>query len=343
METLIQPLRHAFEVLSMSTSDVTYRWLGIDVSKDSLDVYAPTPPSSTRYKNNREGIDQLWQALSERSDWAVVCEASGGYETLMATTLAAHGCRVSVVNPRQVRDFAKASGILAKTDALDARVIARFGHLFQPPATVFASEAAQQLQDWVRRRQQLVEILSGEKNRLQQVKGRHQAVLTDDVEAHIEWLKDRIAQLDEKIEQLSQQSSQWRQDQALLTSVKGIGPVVATTLLADLPELGQLNSKQIAALVGFAPFNRDSGRYQGKRTTWGGRATVRSALYMATLVAVRYNPPLRACYEHLRSRGKEKKVALIACARKLLTCLNAMLKSRTPWQDELVTARYAPT
>jgi len=327
----------------MSTSDVTYRWLGIDVSKDSLDVYDLNPPSSTRYQNNREGIDQLWQALSERSDWAVVCEASGGYETLMATTLAAHGCRVSVVNPRSVRDFAKASGILAKTDALDAQVIARFGHLFQPPATVFASEAAQQLQNWVRRRQQLVEILSGEKNRLQQVKGRHQAILTDDVEAHIEWLKDRIAQLDEKIEQLSQQSSQWRQDQSLLTSVKGIGPVVATTLLADLPELGQLNSKQIAALVGFAPFNRDSGRYQGKRTTWGGRATVRSALYMATLVAVRYNPPLRACDEHFLSRGKEKKVALIACARKLLTCLNAMLKSRPPWQDELVTARYTPT
>ena len=260
----------------------------------------------------------------------------------MATTLAAYGCRVSVVNPRQVRDFAKASGILAKTDALDARVIARFGRLLQPPATVFASEAAQQLQDWVRRRQQLVEMLSGEKNRLQQLKGRNKAVLQDEVEAHIEWLKDRIQQLDEKIEHLSQQPSQWRKDKALLTSVKGIGPVVSTTLLADLPELGQLNSKQIAALVGLAPFNRDSGRYRGKRTTWGGRTTVRSALYMATLVAVRHNPPLKAVYQHFLEQGKEKKVALIACARKLLTCLNAMLKSRTPWQDELVTARYTP-
>lgn len=326
----------------MSTSEVAYRWLGIDVSKDTLDVYDPNQPSSTRYENDSEGVGQLWQALQDRSDWAVVCEASGGYETLMATTLAAHGCRVSVVNPRQVRDFAKASGILAKTDAIDARVIARFGRLLQPPATVFASEAAQQLQDWLRRRSHLVEILSGEKNRRQQLQGRNKVLLTDDVEAHIEWLKDRIAQLDEKIEQLSQQQSQWREDKALLTSVKGIGPVVSTTLLADLPELGQLNSKQIAALVGLAPFNRDSGRYQGKRTTWGGRATVRSALYLATLVAVRHNSPMRTLYQHLLDQGKEKKVALIACARKLLTCLNAMLKSRTPWQDELVTARYTP-
>ena len=301
----------------MSTPETDYRWLGIDVSKDQLDVYDPSQPVSTCYDNDSEGVESLWQALRSRSDWAVVCEASGGYETLVATTLAAHGCRVSVVNPRQVRDFAKASGILAKTDARDARIIARFGRLLQPPATVFASESAQQRQDWVRRRQQLVEILSGEKNRRQQLKSRHKAVLKDEVEAHIEWLQDRIAQLDEKIEQLSQQQSQWREDKALLTSVKGIGPVVSTTLLADLPELGQLNSKQIAALVGLAPFHRDSGRYRGKRTTWGGRATVRSALYMATLVAVCHNPPLRALYRHLIDQGKEKKVALIACARKL--------------------------
>lgn len=326
----------------MSTSEVEYHWLGIDVSKDHLDVYDLSQAASTRYDNDSEGVERLWQALQSGSDWAVVCEASGGYEMLMATTLDAHGCQVSVVNPRQVRDFAKASGILAKTDAIDARVIARFGSLLQPSATVFASKSAQQLQDWVRRRQQLVELLSGEKNRLQPLKGRHKAVLTDDVEAHIEWLKNRIEQLDKKIEQLSQQQSQWREDKALLTSVKGIGPVVSTTLLAALPELGHCNSKQIAALAGLAPFNRDSGRYQGKRTTWGGRATVRSALYLAALVAVRHNPPLRTFYQSLLERGKEKKVALIACARKLLTCLNAMLKSRTPWQDELVTARYTP-
>ncbi|NEQ42614.1 MAG: IS110 family transposase [Leptolyngbya sp. SIOISBB] len=326
----------------MSTSETDYRWLGIDVSKDPLDVYDLSQSVSTRYDNACEGIEALWQTLRGSTDWAVVCEASGGYETWVATTLAAQGCRVSVVNPRQVRDFAKASGILAKTDALDAQVIARFGSLMQPAATVFASESAQQLQDWVRRRQQLVEMRSGEKNRRQQLKGRNKAVLKDEVEAHIEWLKERIEQLDETIEDLSQQQSQWREDKALLTSVKGIGPVVSTTLLADRPELGQLTSKQIAAWVGLAPFNRDSGRYRGKRTTWGGRATVRSALDMATLVAVRHNPPLRTFYQHLLDQGKEKKVALIACARKLLICLNAMLKNRTPWQDELVTARYTP-
>lgn len=326
----------------MSIAETDYRWLGIDVSKDSLDVYDLSQQVSTRYDNDSEGVAKLWQELQAGSDWAVVCEASGGYETLVATSLAAQGVRVSVVNPKRVRDFAKASGILAKTDAIDAQVIARFGSLLRPSATVFASESAQQLQDWVRRRQQLVEMLSGEKNRLQQLKDRNNAILKDEVEAHIKWLKDRIKQLDEKIEQLSEQPSQWREDKALLMSVKGIGPVISTLLLADLPELGHLNSKQIAALVGLAPFNRDSGRYQGKRTTWGGRATVRSALYLATLVAVRHNPPLRMLYQHLLNQGKAKKVALIACARKLLTCLNAMLKTRTPWQDELVTARYTP-
>ncbi|MEL6401848.1 MAG: transposase [Cyanobacteria bacterium J06626_4] len=183
-------------------------------------------------------MEKLWQTLRSVSDWAVVCEASGGYETLVATTLATHGCRVSVVNPRPVRDFAKASGILAKTDAIDAKVIARFGRLLQPSATVLASASAQQLQDWVRRRQQLVEILSGEKNCLQQLKGRNKAVLKDEVAAHIEWLQDRIAQLDKKIEHLSEQQSQWREDKALLTSGKGIGPAISTTLLAELPELG---------------------------------------------------------------------------------------------------------
>lgn len=240
-----------------------------------------------------------------------------------------------------MRDFAKATGTLAKTDTLDAALIARFGSLMQPAATVFASELEQQLKDWVARRQQLVESLSREKNRQQQLKSTRPSPVQEDVVAHIDWLQQRIQQLDEKIQQLSEQSSQWREDKALLTSVKGIGPVISTSLLAYLPELGRLSSKQIASLAGLAPFNRDSGRSQGKRTTWGGRAMVRSMLYMATLVAVRYNPPLRAHYEHLLAKGKLKKVALIACARKLLTCLNAMLKSRSPWQDELVTAHFA--
>ena len=317
-----------------------YHWFGIDVSKAYLDVYDQSQQTHSRYRNHSDDITTLIQDLQGSHEKAFVCEASGGYEAPVASRLAAQGWRVSVVNPRQVRDFAKATGTLAKTDAIDAAIIAHFGSLMQPSVTMFASELEQQLKDWVRRRQQLVEMLSGEKNRKQQLKGPRSSLLQEDVDTHIEWLKQRIQQLDEKIEQLSQQQSQWREDKALLTSVKGIGPVISTILLADLPELGHLNSKQIAALVGLAPFNRDSGRYRGKRTIWGGRATVRSALYVTALVAVRYNPPIRTYYEHLLSKGKDKKVALIACARKLLTCLNAMLKHRTPWQDELVTTRY---
>lgn len=326
----------------MSTQPEQYQWIGVDISKDNLDTYDLLHQVHAQYPNNAKGIEALLQSLEERANCAVVCEASGGYETLMAARLAEQGLRVSVVNPRQVRDFAKATGTLAKTDAIDAAIIARFGSLLMPPATVLPSQSEQQLKDWVTRRQQLVEMLSAEKNRKQQLKSIRSGPLKDEVEAHIEWLKQRIQQLDAKIEQLSQQQSQWREDKALLTSVKGIGPVISTGLLAYLPELGRLSSKQAAALVGLAPFNRDSGRYRGKRTTWGGRAAVRSLLYMAALVAVRYNPPIRAFYEHLLAQGKLKKVALIACARKLLTCLNAMLQQRTPWQDELVTARYTP-
>lgn len=318
------------------------QWIGIDVSKSSLDVYELASQSHTRYSNDISGIESLVARLEVSQESAVVIEATGGYEWPVASALFERGVRVSVVNPRQVRDFARALGKLAKTDALDASVLAQFGQRIEPEATILATAAEQQLKDWVKRRQQLVEILSGEKNRQQQFKGASKRILQDEVDAHIEWLTERIKQLDEKIEQLSQQSSQWREDKAILTSVKGIGPVVSTTLLAYLPELGKLSNKQIAALVGLAPFNRDSGQYRGKRTIWGGRAVVRSALYMATLVAVRYNPPIKAFYEHLLHRGKTKKVALIACTRKLLVCLNSMIKHRTCWQDELVTARFTP-
>jgi len=326
----------------MNQSPSIVRWVGIDVSKDYLDVYDSQSQCHERYENHLVGVEALMQRFSEVPAVAFVCEASGGYETLMAHRLAQQGWHVSVVNPRQMRDFAKATGTLAKTDALDAALIARFGALMQPAATMFASELEQQLKDWVTRRQQLVENLSREKNRQQQLQSTRSSPVQADVAAHIDWLEQRIRQLDEQIQQLSEQSRQWREDKALLTSVKGIGPVIATSLLAYLPELGRLTSKQITALAGLAPFNRDSGRSQGKRTTWGGRAMVRSMLYMATLVAVRHNPPLRAHYEHLLANGKLKKVALIACARKLLTCLNAMLKSRSPWQDELVSAHFVP-
>ncbi|NEQ48327.1 MAG: IS110 family transposase [Leptolyngbya sp. SIOISBB] len=327
----------------MSNQPSECQWFGIDVSKDYLDVCDQTQQVHTRYRNTSDGITTLIKDLENRTDCAVVCEASGGYETLIVTELTQSGLRISVVNPKQVRDFAKATGTLAKTDKIDAAIIARFGSVMQPKATDLASDTEQQLKDWVTRRQQLVEMLSAEKNRKQQLKRSGKSLLQEEVEAHLEWLQQRINQLDKKIQQCSDQLTQWREDKALLTSVKGIGPVISTSLLVYLPELGRLNSKQIAALAGLAPFNRDSGQYRGKRTTWGGRAQVRTLLYMATIVAVRHNPPLRACYEHFCSRGKAKKVALIACARKLLTGLNAMLKHRIPWQDELVTVHYTPT
>lgn len=254
----------------------------------------------------------------------------------MALTLYHAGIRISVVNPRPVRDFAKAMNKLAKTDALDAYVLANFGQVMTPAATVFASEVERELKAWVTRRSQLVEILSAEKNRRQQLKGK----LKDSVQTHIDWLTEQIQQLDKDIERLSETKAEWRQRKVLLQSPKGIGPIVSTGLLVHLPELGQLNRKQIAALAGLAPFNHDSGRYRGKRMIFGGRASARTLLYMATLVAVRHNPPLRAYYQHLIAKGKLTMGAMVACMRKLLTCLNAMVRDNIPWNDTLVTVFF---
>ena len=327
-------------MLQMAPTSAPYEWIGIDVGSKQLDVYDKVHQRHRCYGNDAAGIAQLCQDLSNRAHCAIVCEASGGYEQAVAHGLSEQGFRVSVVNGQRVRCFAKATGTLAKTDKIDAVKLAEFGALFAPKATILASAAQQQLQDCVHRRQQLVDDLAREKNRRKQLKSPRRRWMAQEVEAHIEWLEKRIKQLDEQIEQLSTQQQQWREDKALLTSVKGIGPVVSTGLLAYLPELGQCGNKQIAALVGLAPFNRDSGQYRGKRSTWGGRAMVRSLLFMATMVAIRHNPPVKAYYQHLLSQGKAKKVALVACARKLLVCLNAMLKQRTPWQDERYSAHF---
>lgn len=315
-----------------------YEWVGIDVSKDQLDVYSLTTKEQSQFGNHREGIEQLKQHLHRQQRPAVVCEASGGYESAMARALSESGIAVSVVNPRTVRNFAKALGQQAKTDALDAQVLAQFGHALTPATTVFASQAQQQLKDWVSRRAQLVEMQTAEKNR----RGRLQGKLQQEVDAHIEWLQERIRQIDEQIQRLSDSTLEWQSCKTLLQSVKGVGAVVATGLLVHLPELGQLNRKQIAALAGVAPFNRDSGRFRGKRRIGGGRAAVRTLLYMATLVAIRHHPPLRAYYHHLKAKGKVAKVAIVACMRKLLGCLNAMLRDNSPWQDHQVTAWFNP-
>ena len=324
----------------MSTVDSShprlYQWVGIDVSKDSLAVYNSATGESQEYPNQPTGFAQLSQSLQQLSNPAIVCEATGGYELEMAIFLDSQGYVVSIVNPRPVRDLAKGLGQVAKTDKIDARMIATYGELVKPEATVFASETEQEMKAWLQRRQQLVDMSSAEKNR------RHQASrrTKDAIDEHIEWLEKQIKAIDEKLQQLSQYAPQLKNKQTLLQSVKGIGPIISTHLSVALPELGKLNRRQIASLVGLAPFNRDSGKYQGQRFISGGRAAVRCSLYMATLSAVRYNPSIRAYYQHLLERGKCKKVALIAAMRKLLVCLNAMVRTNQPWHDEQVTIRF---
>jgi len=313
-----------------------FNWVGIDVSKAKLDVYSLSSGQYNQYSNNTSGIAALSQALLEMDNTAVVCEATGGYESEMAFELHLAGLRVSVVNPRPVRDLAKGFGKLAKTDTIDAQMIATYGSVVKPQATTFATALEEELKGWVTRRSQLVEIMSAEKNRAKQLRG----LAKEEVIEHIDWLNERIKKIDEKIKQLSESTAVWKERKLLLQSPKGIGPVTSSSLLVLLPELGQLNRRQITALVGLAPFNRDSGQFKGKRRIWGGRASVRTLLYVATLSALRYNPPIRAYYEHLKARGKAKKVAIVACMRKFLVCLNAMVKTQMPWDEQKVTAVF---
>jgi transposase len=317
----------------------SYHWVGVDVSKDTLSVYYSGTNVSAEYENNHAGIQRFEQQLLSLTNIAVVCEATGGYELMMASSLAKQDIRVSIANPRPVRDLAKGLGQLAKTDAIDARMIAKYGEVVKPEATHFAHETEQELKAWLTRRQQLVEMLSAEKNRRHQTTGR----TGDAIDEHIDWLQERINEIDQKLQELSQSCDTVRHTQQQLRSVKGIGPLISVSLPLLLPELGKLNRRKIAALVGLAPFNRDSGRWQGKRHIWGGRASVRHLLYLATMSAIRCNPPIRAYYQQLLARGKQKKVAMIACMRKLLTCLNAMLKTNQPWRHDQVTVHFPAT
>jgi transposase len=308
------------------------QWVGIDVSKATLDIALRPSQQNIQVPNTAEGIVKLWEQLSVFTIQQVIIEATGGFEQAVALDLHDRGLIVSVINPRQGRDFAKATGKLAKTDAIDAQVLAHFGEALKPAATVFASQSEEELQALVSRRRQLVDMLSSEKNRSSIAKQR----VLPDVEAHIDWLKDRIKQIDREIKDLSQRDVQWRSRLTLVQSVPGIGPVIGTTLLAALPELGKVSDKRISALVGVAPLNRESGSYRGKRRIWGGRAAVRAVLYMGALVAVRYNPVLKVFYDRLLSQGKAKKVALTACMHKLLRILNAIVRDQKPWKVDSV-------
>ena len=264
----------------------------------------------------------------------IVLEATGGLEVPVTAALTAAGLPVVVVNPRQARDFAKATGRLAKTDALDAHGLAHFAEAVRPAPRPLPDAQTQALSAQLARRRQRLDRLTAEKNRL----GSAPHTIHADIQAHITWLERRLTALNDDLDQTIRASPVWRAQDDLLQSTPGVGPVLSHTLLADLPEVGTLSRQQIAALVGVAPLNRDSGTLRGKRTVWGGRAHVRAVLYMGTLVAVRYNPVLHTFYERLRRAGKAPKLALTACMRKLLTILNAMLKHRTAWQQNYVPA-----
>ncbi len=304
-------------------------FVGIDVAKHQLDVALHPDGEAWGVCNDDTGIDTLVQTLQAVEPRLIVLEATGGLETAAASALTAAGLPCAVINPRQARDFAKATGQLAKTDRLDASILAHFADRVRPTPRPLPDPATKALREVMSRRRQLIEMVTAETNRLQSTP----PSLRADVQTHITWLKGRLARLHKKLEALVKASPTWRVNDELLQSVKGVGPVLSTTLLADLPELGTLNRKQIAALVGVAPFNRDSGTMRGKRTVWGGRAHVRAVLYMGALAATRHNPVIHAFYTRLVAAGKAKKVALTACMRKLLTILNAILKQQVPWQE----------
>jgi transposase len=304
-------------------------YVGIDVSKGTLDV-AMTPPDHAPWQttNDPTGIAALVDRVGRQTPTLVVLEATGGYETAVVAALALAGVPVAVVNPRRVRDFARACGLLAKTDALDARVLAQFAAQAGPTPRPLPDDVHADLRAFVTRRHQLVEIRTAEVNRLATAR----RALQPSVREHISWLNRRIKDTDREIGALIEASPLWRTRDQLLQSTPGVGPTTSARLLVSLPELGSLTARQIAALVGVAPFNRDSGRWHGPRTTWGGRAPVRATLYMATLVATRHNPVIRPFYQRLCAAGKPRKVALVAAMRKLLVILNAMIKHQQPWQ-----------
>jgi len=312
----------------LSTSD---RYLGIDVSQAQLDLAVRPGTQTGTMANDPDSLDRLVEQLVAQPPRLVIVEATGGLETPLVAALGAAGRPVAVVNPRQVRDFAKSLGRLAKTDRIDALVLAHFGEAVAPEPRRLPDESARQLHAVVVRRRQVIEMLVAEKNRLQ----RTHASLRERVRQHIDWLDQDLAGLDGELHDRLQASPLWRAKDDLLRSVPGVGAVTATTLLAELPELGQLNRKEIAALVGVVPFACDSGQHRGQRRIWGGRATVRQALYMAALSGIRFNPVLQRHYQHLRQAGKPAKVALVACMRKLLTILNALVRSGSAWRPEL--------
>lgn len=302
--------------------------IGIDVSKAILDVYILPSKKYMQFKNDIKSIKKLSEKLKSFPQASIVMEATGGYEKPVAQSLQKVGFSVSVVNPRPIRDFAKALGKLAKTDKIDAEVIALFAEKMQPQANVAYNENQQKLTELNTRRRQIIEMITMEKNRLDKASKE----LRKSIQRIIKALEKELQAINEALEKSIQNDADYAQKNTLLKSIKGVGTVVAAGIIADLPELGNVSAKQISALAGLAPYNRDSGTLRGKRTIWGGRAFVRTTLYMATLVATRHNPQIKIFYERLCNAGKQKKVAITACMHKLLIIMNAMIKHNESWR-----------
>lgn len=304
--------------------------IGIDVSKATLDVAVRPSNEEISVTNDEAGCGHLISLFKSLSPKLIVLEATGGLENLVTGALVAEGFPVVVMNPRQIRDFAKATGKLAKTDRIDAKIIAHFGEAIKPEPRPFKDEENQALTALMTRRRQIIDMITSEKNRL----GSSHASVKKDIKETISWLETRLNDIDNELSKAISENVVWREKSKLLTTCKGIGQVSSSTVLGSLPELGTLNRRAISALVGVCPFNRDSGKMRGKRTIFGGRANVRAVLYMATLSAVRFNPPIKEFYDRLVKAGKLHKVAMVACMRKLLTVLNSMIKNMTPWDPK---------
>ncbi|MGB2833753.1 MAG: IS110 family transposase [Methylotenera sp.] len=304
-------------------------YIGIDVSKANLDIDAYPRAHRARFNNDETGRRQLVSVLKGLQPKLIVLEATGGLESAIARELAMAGLAVAVINPRQARDFAKALGVLAKTDQVDALVLARFAEAIKPEVRALKECEVMALDSVLTRRRQLVDMITAESNRHAQAPSK----IAKQIAKHLSWLNKRLDEADDDLDDAIRQSPLWQAKANLMMSILGVGRVTATTLLAALPELGALSRREISALVGVCPFNRDSGGYRGRRVIWGGRASVRAVLYMAALAASRHNPMIKAFYQKLLAAGKMKKVALVACMRKLLVILNAMVKSNTPWRS----------
>lgn len=308
-----------------------HKFIGVDVSKDSLDVCLRPEGKKWSIEYNDKEIKSLVKQLLAIEPSLIVIEATGGLEIQLVSQLAAAKLPVVVCNPRQIRDFAKATGKLAKTDKIDAEVIAHFADAIRPEIRPLKDEQTQKLTELLARRSQLVDMLTAEKNRLQQAT----TTLKKDIQSHITWLEKHLENIEVDLKELIKETPVWREKDKIIQSIPGVGPIMSSVLLSCLPELGTINRRQVASLVGVAPFNRDSGKFKGKRAIWGGRASVRSVLYMCALTAIRCNPIIKSFYNRLIKAGKLPKVAITACMRKLLVTLNVMVKNGTAWGQNI--------